>query len=66
MKQVRGLMGPLEKVIRDKLLPSLFGEKELTISDDERSWYALPGRFSGLAIGNPVDESAETYAESWK
>ena len=60
MRQVGDLMQPIEKLIRDKFLPTLFGN-DMTVSDNERKLYALPG---GLGVDNPVLSALPMYLES--
>ena len=58
-------MGPLEDAIRSKLIPALTGIKPgSAISDDMRDVYALPARWGGLGIDNPVIDAPFTYDES--
>jgi len=53
MPQVGALMQPIETIIRQKFLPTLFGST-VPVTDNERKLYALPGRLSGLGEDNPV------------
>ena len=55
------LFRPLESAIRNKLIPALIGRQ---ISDTERRIFALPYRYGGLAIRNPVIMSEEEYGAS--
>lgn len=67
MKSLHEHMGPLEHAIRSKLIPALTGLKRgSSISDDVRDVYALPARWGGLGIDNPVVDSPFKYAESVK
>ena len=51
-------MGPLEHAIHSKLIPALTGIKPGSpISDDMRDVYALPARWGGSGIDNPVVDS---------
>ena len=52
------LFQPLEDAIREKLIPSLIGRE---VSDVERRLLALPVRFGGLAIQNPVNTADREY-----
>jgi len=63
MRQVGALMQPIENIIREKFLPTLFGN-EMTVSDNERKLYALPGRLGGLGVDNPVLSALPMYLES--
>jgi hypothetical protein len=63
MRTVKDLMQPLEKVIREKFIPNLLDDKT-PISDDMRSLYALPGRFNGLGLDNPIEDATPKYIES--
>ena len=55
------LFQPLEDAIRDKLLPAIIGRD---ISDLERQMLALPLRFGGIGIQNPVLISDREYLTS--
>lgn len=55
------LFQPLEDAIRDKLLPAIIGRD---ISDLERQTLALPLRFGGIGIQNPVLISDREYLTS--
>ena len=57
------LFSPLEKVIRNTLLPSILGRE---ISDTERCLLALPIRYGGLAIANPIETADREYNSSLK
>ena len=63
MKQAANLMKPLENIIRTKFIPSLLGD-DTPISETERNMYALPARYSGLGIVNPVRDSPLLYQDS--
>ena len=59
MRTIQGtseLFIPLEKCIREKFIPAIIGR---SVSDLHRRMFALPVRFGGLGIVNPV-EIAET------
>ena len=62
MQCLQSHIAPLERVIRFKFLPALTGEKFM--SDDERELYALPARWGGLAIANPVQDSLKVFNDS--
>ena len=49
---IRDLFQPLEDVIREKLIPAVVGRK---VSDIEREILALPVRFGGIGLMNPVE-----------
>ena len=55
------LFQPLEDIIRSDFIPALVGKD---ISDLERSIFALPVRFGGLGIANPVENCDKEYAAS--
>ena len=55
------LFKPLEAAIKDKFLPSLIGRE---ISILERRMLALPYRYGGLAVRNPVATADEEYEAS--
>ena len=52
---------PLEDVIRQKLIPALCGRH---VSDLERRLLALPYRYGGLGIRNPVESADCSYEAS--
>jgi hypothetical protein len=52
---------PLEKVIREELIPALVGRQ---ISDHERSTFELPVRYGGLGISNPVKTADREFKNS--
>ena len=52
---------PLEDAIRHKLIPSMLGRE---ISDTERRIFALPYRYGGLAIRNPITTADEEFQAS--
>ena len=58
---IKHLFEPLEMSIREKLLPAIVGR---TISDTERKMLALPVRFGGIGIQNPVDTADIEYNTS--
>ena len=55
ISNISHLFQPLEEVIREELIPAIVGRK---ISDVERKILALPVRFGGIGILNPM-ETAE-------
>ena len=57
------LFQPLEDVIRQVLLPAIVGR---AISDSERNMIALPMRYGGLGIQNPVEIADREYFTSKK
>ena len=61
IKDISHLFSPLEKVLRDDFIPTIVGR---TISDIERQMIALPLRFGGLGIQNPVDTANREYTAS--
>ena len=63
MRLVGALMQPIENIIREKCLPTLFGN-EMTVSDNERKLDVLPGRLGGLGVDNPVLSALPMYLES--
>jgi hypothetical protein len=62
MQELSELMTALEQAIRSSLLPALLGDR--VISDDERALYALPARWGGLGINNPVEDAAHALEDS--
>ena len=55
------LFRPLENVIRDTLIPAVVGRQ---VSDLERRLLALPTRFGGLGIQNPMETADIEYKAS--
>jgi len=55
---------PLDRVIRDKLLPALTGQ--LSISDSERKLFALPARDGGLTIPVLSEISEDEFQTSMR
>ena len=55
------LFQPLEECIRQKLIPAIIGRK---VSDVERRILALPVRFGGVGIMNPVQTADHEYNTS--
>ena len=60
---VSHIFQPLEDSIRENLLPAIIGRK---ISDMERRILALPVRFGGIGVLNPVETSNIEYDTSVK
>ena len=63
-KDIEHLFKPLEKIIRQKLLPALTGRNE--ISDTERELMALPVRLGGIDISDPTSLLTQNYDASKK
>ena len=61
--QMQEPLGPLEGAIRTKLLPALLGDST-PLSDVERELFALPCKYGGLAINNPVADACHRWADS--
>ena len=57
------LFQPLEDAIRGQLIPAILGRQ---INDEERDMLALPLRYGGLGIQNPVQTSDREYDASKK
>ena len=55
------LFEPLERSIREELIPALVGRG---VSDIERRIFALPYRYGGMGILNPTETAAREYAAS--
>ena len=60
---VKHLFEPLEAAIREKLIPAVVGR---TVSDLERRLLALPVRFGGIGLNNPVETAEFEYETSVK
>ena len=60
---IEHLFQPLEDVIREKLITAIVGRR---VSDKERRMLALPVRFGGLGILNPVSTAQVEYEISVK
>ena len=52
---------PLEKAIREKLIPALCGKK---VNDQERKLLSLPPRLGGMGLTNPVESSPFEFESS--
>ena len=55
-------MLPLTKVIKQKLIPALFNDFQ--ISEELRSWIVLPCKLGGMGIINPMEIKNEEYVNS--
>ena len=51
----------MEEAIRDKLIPALFGRR---VNEIERKIFALPVRYGGLGILNPVETAEREFQNS--
>ena len=51
----------MEEAIRDKLIPALLGRR---VNDTERKIFALPVRYGGLGILNPVETAEREFQNS--
>ena len=63
IQDTKELFIPLENCIREKFIPSIIGR---CVSDLHRRMFALPVRFGGLGIVNPVDMAEREYQTSVK
>ena len=63
VSNISHLFQPLEHTIRETLIPAIVGRK---VSDIERRILALPVRFGGIGILNPVDTSDIEFETSVK
>ena len=63
ISDISHIFQPLEEVIRDTFIPAIVGRK---ISDVERRLLALPVRFGGIGVLNPVETSDIEYQTSLK
>ena len=61
VSDIEHLFEPLEKAIREKFIPALCGR---TVSDLERHIFALPYRYGGMGILNPVQTARIEYESS--
>ena len=64
IKKISDLFQPLEKTINTIFIPALLGVKSIT--DLERRLLALPYRYGGLGIRNPVNTADLAYKSSAK
>jgi hypothetical protein len=58
---ISDLLEPLEKAIRENLIPAICGKK---VNDIERNLLALPARLGGMGIINPVESANFEYESS--
>ena len=61
MPNIAKYFRPLEDAIRHKPMPSLLGRE---ILDNERRIFALPYRYEGLTIRNPIKTADEEFLAS--
>ena len=61
IEDTKNLFIPLEKCIRDTFIPAILGR---SVSDIHRRMFALPVRFGGLGIVNPVEMADREYQTS--
>ena len=59
--EIKHLFEPLEECIRQKFIPAIIGRK---VSDLERRIMALPVRFGGIGVLNPVETAEYEYSTS--
>ena len=64
VKDISALFHPLEDAIRHKFIPALLGGK--VVNDVERKLLALPYRYGGLGIRNPVKTADSANRSSVK
>ena len=62
IETVENFMLPLDKVIKQKLIPALFND--FHISEELRSLIVLPCKLGDMGIINPVEISNEEYVNS--
>ena len=62
IENIENLMLPLTKVIKQKLIPALFNDFQ--ISEELRSWIVLPCKLGGMGIINPMEIKNEEYVNS--
>ena len=55
------LFEPLENIIREKLIPAIVGRQ---VSDIERKILALPVRYGGIGLTNPIHSAEKEYTAS--
>ena len=58
---IANLFDPLEKSIREKLIPALVGRQ---VSDEERAILALPVRMGGMGLENPTETADHEFLAS--
>ena len=62
IENVENFMLPFDKVIKQKLIPALFNDFQ--ISEELRRLIALPCKLGGMGIINPVEFANEDYVNS--
>ena len=62
IENIENFVLPLDKVIKQKLIPALFNDFE--ISEELRSLIALPCKLDGFGIINPIKIANEEYVNS--
>ena len=62
IENIENFMLPLDKVIKQELIPALFNYFQ--ISEELRSLIALPCKLGGMGIINPIDIANEEYVNS--
>ena len=62
IENVENFMLPLDKVIKQKLIPALFNDFQ--ISEELRRLIAFPCKLGGMAIINPTELVNEEYLNS--
>ena len=63
IEDTQDLFTPLETCIREKFIPAIVGR---SVSDVHRRMFALPVRYGGLGIINPVETAEREYQTSVK
>ena len=64
IENIQNFMLPLNKVIKQKLIPALFNDFQ--ISEELRSLIALPCKLSGMGIISPTEIANKEYVNSRK
>ena len=62
IKNIKQFLTPVEKVIKDKFIPALFNDSQ--ISQELRKLLSLPCKFGGMGIINLVELADEEYKKS--
>ena len=62
IENVENFMLPFDKVVKQKLIPALFNDFQ--ISEELRRLIALPCKLGGMGIINPVEFANEDYVNS--
>ena len=62
IKNIKQFLTPVEKVIKDNLISTLFNDSQ--ISQELRKLLSLPCKFGGLGNINPVELADEEYNNS--